>query len=114
MVNEITFEEIAEQWGKAYPKIVNMIYELDTYQKIGSVSTCAAAVANYTPATMIFPKGGYAICPICDHGVRVTDKYCNNCGKRLVKRQEKKNGECEDCAEKLFNLKRREENGNKK
>lgn len=83
MSNEITFEEIAEQWGKVYPKIVNMIYELDAYQKIGSVSTCAAAVANYTPATMIFPKGGYAICPICDHGVRATDKYCSNCGKRL-------------------------------
>lgn len=32
MSNEITFEEIAEQWEKAYQKIVNMIYELDTYQ----------------------------------------------------------------------------------
>lgn len=78
-----SFEKIARQWKELEPKIINMTYELEAYQKIGSISTCAAAVANYTPATMIFPKGSYAICPICDHGVSAKDKYCRNCGKRL-------------------------------
>ena len=83
MSDTTSFEKVAKQWKELEPKIIKMTYELEAYQKIGGISTCAAAVANYTPATMIFPKGGYAICPICDHGVRVTDKYCSNCGKRL-------------------------------
>ena len=85
MSNEITFEEIAKQWNELQPKLVNMIYELDVYQKIGSISECAAAVSHQKPATMIFQKGDYAICPICDHGVRITDKYCSNCGQKLTR-----------------------------
>lgn len=84
-MNEISFEEIAKQWDELRPKLVNMIYELDVYQKIGSISECAAAVSRQDPATMIFPKGDFAICPICDHGVRITDKYCSNCGQKLTR-----------------------------
>ncbi len=82
---ETSFEKIVKQWKELEPKIINMIYELDAYQKIGSISECAAAVSYQDPATMIFPKGDYAICPICDHGVRIIDKYCSNCGKKLTR-----------------------------
>lgn len=88
-------EAAIQAMKEVQPKLVNMIYELDAYRKIGSISECAAAVSYQNPATMIFPKGDFAICPICDHGVRITDKYCSNCGQKLTRKgwKETKKGE---------------------
>lgn len=71
---------------------------IHAYQKIGSISECAAAVSYQNPATMIFPKGDYAICPICDHGVRIMDKYCSNCGQKLTREgwREQGDGVCDE------------------
>lgn len=81
--------------GKTALILETAIQELAIYELIGTTGECAAAVSYQNPATMIFPKGNYAICPICDHGVRITDKYCSNCGQKLTREgwKETKKGE---------------------
>lgn len=93
---EIKYMEKAKDLIERMDSIIaKLTEELIMYELIGTVKECAAAVSHQDPATMIFLKGNYAICPICDHGVRITDKYCSNYGQKLTRKgwKETKKGE---------------------
>lgn len=83
LTNEEISSDYAEEGTKVYEIAISAIKEVQQYREIGTVEECRKAVEKQKAIPVSIGIQNFYKCPKCQTVLRITDKYCHECGQAI-------------------------------
>lgn len=90
MTENEAIERIKDLSDRGYPMLreakemaISALKEIQKYREIGTVEECREAMEKQKAKKIQVGVQNFYKCPMCQSILRITDKYCHECGQAI-------------------------------